>query len=151
MSNICSLPVIASMHHYYLQNDKPIWFWTKMVFYEQWSKKHMILRWGKRWKHADTAWESFVTTQLKQFKLLNNTMQSCWGRSYKGPGVGKDTRLWSTYRYLKRSTSHSRAIASLIEITNMDKMSKVYKLKLIFSKIHSWYNKFKIDRFWDFD
>lgn len=54
-----------------------------------------------------------------------------------GPGVGKDTRLWSTYRYLKCSTSHSRAIASLIEITNMDKMSKVYKLKLIFSKIHS--------------
>lgn len=84
----------------------------------------MILRWGKRWKHADTAWESFVTTQLKQLKLLNNTMQSCWGRSYKGPGVGKDTQLWSKYRYLKCSTSHSRAIASLIEIPIWTKCQK---------------------------
>lgn len=63
-------------------------------------------------------------------------MQFCWGRSYKGLGVGKDIWLWSIYRYFKRFISYLRVIVSLIEIINMDKMLKVYKLKLIFSKIY---------------
>lgn len=32
MSNICSLPVIASMHHDYLQNDNPFDFGQKWYF-----------------------------------------------------------------------------------------------------------------------